>query len=274
MKFVKMQGTGNDFVVIDDRNNLFLGKEEGLAKKICDRRFSVGGDGILLVRNSNKADIEMVIFNADGSYAEMCGNGIRCFAKYIYDEKIVHKLKISIQTGDGIKIAEITENNGKAQNIKINMGMPSFETSKIPALIDEEIIDYDLKVEDRNYKITSMLMGVPHTVVIGKLDEFAIEEGRAIEKSKEIFPRGTNVNFCEVVNGSYIKVKTWERGAGATLACGTGCCAAAVACNKLGLTSANVDVEVPGGSLHIDITETFVYMTGEAKTTFSGDADV
>lgn len=274
MKFVKMQGTGNDFVVIDDRKNEFLGKEGELAKKVCHRRFGIGGDGILLVRNSNLADIEMIIINADGSYAAMCGNGIRCFAKYIFDEKIVKQNNIKIQTGDGIKVALIEEVQGKAEKIKINMGTPSFDPSLIPATLGHEIINYNIKVKDKEYKITSMLMGVPHTVIFGELKSFDIEEGKCIEKNKKLFPEGTNVNFCEVVDQNNIKVKTWERGAGATLACGTGCCAAVIACNRLGLTSSNVNVSVPGGLLQIEISKDGVFMSGDAAVTFSGETEV
>lgn len=274
MRFTKMHGTGNDFIVIDDRENKFLGNESEIAKILCNRHFGIGADGILLIRNAANADIEMVIINADGSYAEMCGNGIRCFSKYIYDENIIRKQEIKIKTGDGIKTAEIETVNGKTEKITINMGMPSFKPSEIPALVNKEIINYSLKIKDSEYKINTMLMGVPHTVIFGKLHDFNMYEGKKIENCKDIFPKGTNVNFCEVINDSSIRIKTWERGAGATLACGTGCCASAVASNKLGYTGKNTDVFVPGGKVHIDICEDGIYMTGDAVVTFRGETEL
>ncbi|AJA47943.1 diaminopimelate epimerase [Clostridium pasteurianum DSM 525 = ATCC 6013] len=274
MNFVKMQGTGNDFVVLEDGDNKFLNRESDIAKIICDRHFGIGADGILLIRNSDVADVEMVIINSDGSYAAMCGNGIRCFAKYVYDEGVMKKQKISIKTGDGIKIAEIIDENGKAKGIKINMGSPSFISKDIPANVDKEIINYDVNINNKTYKLNSMLMGVPHTVILGKLNDFDVKEGSFIEKYKELFPEGTNVNFCEVEDRENIKVKTWERGAGATLACGTGCCASAVACNKLGFTDKKVKVSVPGGNLEVEICDEAVYMIGGAEITFRGETDL
>jgi diaminopimelate epimerase len=274
MIFTKMHGTGNDFIVIDDRDKKFLNKESHIAKILCDRHFGIGADGILVIRNSNLADIEMVIINSDGSYAAMCGNGIRCFAKYAYDENIIKKDKISIMTGDGIKIAEIQEKNGIAEKVKIYMGIASFEPKNIPALLENEIINHPITVNNKEYKINSMLMGVPHTVVMGELKDFDVNEGRYIEKYDEIFPEGTNVNFCEVVDESCIKVKTWERGAGATLSCGTGCCASAVACDKLGLTGKRVQVSVPGGIVEVEIEKDGVFMIGDSVMTFRGETDL
>jgi diaminopimelate epimerase len=228
----------------------------------------VGADGILVIRNSVKADVEMIIINADGSYAAMCGNGIRCFAKYAYDEKIINKDEISIMTGDGIKIAQIKSEKGMAQKVRIDMGIPSFETNKIPALLEDEILNYNLQIKNKEYKLNSMLMGVPHTVVIGRLDDFDVKEGENIEKYNSIFPKGTNVNFCEVADKTHIKVKTWERGAGATLSCGTGCCASAIACNRLGLTGNKVQVSVPGGIVEVEIKDQVVFMTGDSVISF------
>ncbi len=274
MKFTKMQGTGNDFVIIDDRNEDFLNRESEIAKILCDRHFGVGADGILVIRNSDKADVEMVIINADGSYAAMCGNGIRCFAKYAYDENIINEDEISIMTGDGIKIAKIKDEKGIAQKVRIDMGIPSFETEKIPALLDEEILNYNVNINDKEYKLNSMLMGVPHTVIIGELNDFDVNEGKYIEKCKAIFPEGTNVNFCEVTDKSHIRVKTWERGAGATLSCGTGCCASAIACNRLRLTGNKVEVSVPGGIVEVEIKENGVFMTGDSVISFIGETDL
>ena len=244
MNFTKMQGTGNDFIVIEDLEDKYKGMDSALAKKLCNRNFAVGGDGILIVRASTFADIQMVIINSDGSYAAMCGNGIRCFAKYVYDNNIVKKEKIKIETGDGIKEALIKSYEGKAMSVTINMGTPSFEPKEIPAISENEIINKEVIVNNKKYSLISMLLGVPHTVIIGKLYDFDVQEGKYIEKYNELFPQGTNVNFCEVLDKGNIKVKTWERGAGPTLACGTGSCAAVVASYKLGLINNEVKVEV------------------------------
>ncbi len=268
LNFTKMQGTGNDFIVIED----FQGKHENLkelASKLCDRHFGIGADGILIVRKSNIADIQMIIINADGSYASMCGNGIRCFAKYIWEKKYVQGEKIKIETGDGIKLATICIKNEKAESVTINMGKYHFNPKRIPALATSEIINKKLDINNKQYLITSMFMGVPHTVVYGKLSDFNVEEGKLIE-GNSLFPEGTNVNFCEIVTMDRIEVKTWERGAGPTLACGTGSCASVVASHRLGYTNGKVEVKVPGGLLHIEIVKEEVMMTGPAEITYEG----
>lgn len=273
MKFTKMNGNGNDFIVIDDRKSQFLGREGEIAKILCDRNYAIGGDGILIVRDSNIAQTQMIIMNADGSYASMCGNGIRCFAKYVWDENIVKGDSIKIETGDGIKEAFLNIEDNEVKEVTINMGTPSFKLEDIPAKFNEEIIDKQIKINDKEYNITSMLMGVPHTIIFGNLDQYNVEEGRNIEKH-EIFPIGTNVNFCEVVSKDKVKVKTWERGAGPTLACGTGSCACVIASNKLGFTDDKVEVKVPGGKLLIEIRKDGVFMTGPAVVSFKGEYEV
>lgn len=272
MKFSKLQGTGNDFIIIDDRANRYQGKEGELAKKLCDRHFSIGGDGILLVRDSKDADIQMVIMNADGSYASMCGNGIRCFARFVYDKEIVKSTIIKIETGDGIKTAELTVEGNKVTGVKINMGSPDFNPAAFYSNEKDEIINRKLAENDREYLITTMQMGVPHTVIFGSLEGFDVTEGRDIEKNP-LFPKGTNVNFCEVVDKNTLQVKTWERGAGPTLACGTGSCACVVAAKRLGFTGPDVDVLVPGGKLFIQLVNGDVYMTGPAEISFTGEFD-
>jgi len=268
INFTKMQGTGNDFIIIDDFEEKYNNLEE-LASKLCDRHYGIGADGILVVRKSNIADIQMIIINADGSYASMCGNGIRCFAKYIWIKKYVLGDSIKIETGDGVKLASICVRDGFAQGVTINMGKYSFNPKSIPALASKEIINKKLESDHRDYYITSLLMGVPHTIVFGKLKDYEVEEGKFIE-SHDLFPENTNVNFCEVVNKNMIKVKTWERGAGPTLACGTGSCASVVAANKLGYTGKKVTVKVPGGVLNIEIVKEEVLMEGPAEITFEG----
>lgn len=270
MNFTKMQGTGNDFVVIEDLYDDFKEKEYNLAKGICNRKFGVGADGILLVRKSSVADIKMDIINADGSYAAMCGNGIRCFAKYVYEKNIVKKPIIEIETGDGIKIAHLTINNkDEVLGITINMGNFSFEPKDIPLSINEKIINKDVKINNTKYKITSMKLGVPHTVVICNIDEVDVSEGKYIEKYT-LFSEGTNVNFCDIIDTNTIRVKTWERGAGPTLACGTGSCASVVASNILGYVGDKCKVIVPGGELFIELKDNIVFMTGPAEIVFEG----
>lgn len=273
MEFTKIQGSGNDFILIDDRENSYLGRERKLARKLCDRHFGIGGDGILLIRRSEIASIKMVIINSDGSYAAMCGNGIRCFAKYVFDNDMIRRNPMDIETGDGIKRAFLDVKDGFAEKVTINMGKAFFEPEKIPAEYNGDIVDREVYINDRKYNITTMLMGVPHTVVFGKLDDYDVNEGKYIEKY-EIFTEGTNVNFCEVVNGRKIKIKTWERGTGATLACGTGCCASAVAAYKLGFTGRKVEVAAPGGQLSIEIKEEGVFMTGPAEVSFRGECKI
>ncbi|WP_346847935.1 diaminopimelate epimerase [Clostridium sp. UBA871] len=272
LKFTKMQGAGNNFVVFEDMEVKYndLGT---LAKKLCDRNFGIGGDGILVVRRSKIADIQMIIINSDGSYAGMCGNGIRCFAKYVYENNMVRKSEFTVETGDGIKVCHLFIEDNKVKAVKINMGRESFNPKFIPALGEEEIIKKDICANGKSYNITSLLLGVPHTVLLTEEGGFKVEEGAAIE-THELFPQGTNVNFCRVVNREEIKVNTWERGAGPTLACGTGCCSSVVVCNKLNLVDKSVKVMAPGGILTIEITEEGIMMTGPAENVFKGEIAV
>jgi len=272
LKFTKMQGAGNNFVVFEDMEVKYndLGT---LAKKLCDRNFGIGGDGILVVRRSKIADIQMIIINSDGSYAGMCGNGIRCFAKYVYENNMVRKSEFTVETGDGIKVCHLFIEDNKVKAVKINMGRESFNPKFIPALGEEEIIKKDICANGKSYNITSLLLGVPHTVLLTEEGGFKVEEGTAIE-THELFPQGTNVNFCRVVNREEIKVNTWERGAGPTLACGTGCCSSVVVCNKLNLVDKSVKVMAPGGILTIEITEDGIMMTGPAENVFKGEIAV
>lgn len=270
MEFTKMHGNGNDFIVIDDRKEEYLNKEEALARELCHRHFGVGADGILIVRNSKSYDAKMLIYNADGSMATMCGNGIRCFAKYIWDSIDLKKNPLTIETGDGVKQAFLTINQNKVVETTINMGIPSFSPKDFYASSEEDVIDKVIHIDGVEYKITSMLMGVPHTVIFGQLDSFSMDQGKLIEKYS-FFEKGTNVNFAQIVSKNEIRVKTWERGAGSTLACGTGCCAAVVAASKLGLGDNKMLVQVPGGTMSVEIKSDGVMMTGPAKTIFRGE---
>ena len=272
LKFTKMQGAGNNFVVFQDMEDNHKDLSI-LAKKLCDRNFGVGGDGILVIRKSDIADIEMIIINSDGSYASMCGNGIRCFCKYVYENNIVRKSSFTVETGDGIKNCDLIIDDGIVKAVKINMGKGSFNPKSIPALAEEEIIEKSICVNGKTYNITSILLGVPHTVILTGDGEFDVKEGARIERH-ELFPLGTNVNFCRIVNKNKIIVNTWERGAGPTLACGTGCCSSVVVCNKLNLVERSVKVIAPGGVLNIEITQDGVMMTGPAENVFKGEIEI
>ncbi|MGL5245615.1 MAG: diaminopimelate epimerase [Sarcina sp.] len=263
MNFAKMQGNGNDFIIVEDFHNKLKGKEGELAKNICDRKFGVGADGLLIVRHTEQADVEMVIINSDGSYAAMCGNGIRCFVKYIFEKDIINKTNIKVLTGAGVKniLLEVTDN--EVSSISVNMGIANFDPKAIPAICDEEIIKKEIIANGKKYEITALNMNIPHTVIFEK-ENFQIEEGKEIEYFP-LFPERTNVNFCRILNRDVIEVRTWERGAGATLGCGTGNCASVVVCNKLGYVDNKVKVITPGGSLWVDIKDDGVYMIGDAK---------
>ncbi|MGL4913365.1 MAG: diaminopimelate epimerase [Romboutsia sp.] len=277
MKFWKLHGIGNDFIAIDGR---FDEKDAlsyyEIAKTVCHRRFGIGADGLLVVKKSDKADVEMIYYNSDGSRAAMCGNGLRCFVKYVYDNNIVRKKIFSVDTLAGIKKINInTDENGNIQTIKVNMGKGSFKVNDIPVISQMEIfINEDVTILDKDFKLSSMLMGVPHTVIL--VDKLDIDEvhkyGKEIEKNK-MFPEGTNVNFVQIDDFENISVHTWERGCGYTLGCGTGMTACAIICNYLNKVGKSVNVTSQGGTIKIDI-EDFVYMTGEAVKICEGTLEV
>lgn len=277
MKFWKLQGIGNDFIAIDGRfDNIDTDSYGELAKKVCHRRFSVGADGILVVKNSDVADVEMVYYNSDGSRAHMCGNGIRCFVKFVYDNNIVNKEEFDVYTLDGTKKIKINLKENKIDTVKINMGSGSFKSCDIPVNDeDDTFINKTVKVLDKEFTISSMLMGVPHTVVF--VDEFDMDEvhkyGSLLEKHEK-FPKKTNVNFVKVLDEENIIVRTWERGCGYTLGCGTGITASVIISNYLGKVGKSVNVTSEGGSIKIDLEEDFAYMTGNAVKICEGILEV
>lgn len=270
MNFIKMQGLGNDFIFIMDNEYKIINKEIEIAKKVCDRRFGIGADGLIIIRKSNIADAKMIIINSDGSYANMCGNAIRCFAKYLYENEIVVKDKITVETGDGIKVVEVEANKNKVELIKVNMGKASFTGKDIPLNNKKSLIDETIVINNKKYKLTTLLMGVPHTILINNNEEYSINEGKIIEEY-ELFTEGTNVNFVKIIDKNNIEVRTWERGAGSTLACGTGCCASVVALEKMGLCSGKVNVKTLGGNLEVNIINNEVYMIGSANFICRGE---
>ena len=274
MDFVKMHGLGNDFVFIEDKT----GQDKDytvLARAMCNRHTGIGADGLIVIVDSRVADVRMRIINSDGSEAEMCGNGIRCFAKYVYDSGIIEKKQFTVETPAGIMEPEITVGaDNKAELITINMGRPSFNRSEIPMEgTDGRVLNEDLGVDGENWKITSLLMGVPHTVTyVDDVDSVDIEKIGPLFEKHEAFPKHTNINFAQQMDDRTVKVRTWERGAGATLACGTGSCSVAVASFLNGRTGREVDIQLHLGTLHIEYREEDgnVYMTGPAAVSFTG----
>ena len=274
MDFVKMHGLGNDFVFIEDKT----GQDKDytvLARAMCNRHTGIGADGLIVIVDSRVADVRMRIINSDGSEAEMCGNGIRCFAKYVYDSGIIEKKQFTVETPAGIMEPEITVGaDNKAELITINMGRPSFNRSEIPMEgTNGRVLNEDLCVDGENWKITSLLMGVPHTVTyVDDVDSVDIEKIGPLFEKHEAFPKHTNINFAQQMDDRTVKVRTWERGAGATLACGTGSWSVAVASFLNGRTGREVDIQLPLGTLHIEYREEDgnVYMTGPAAVSFTG----
>jgi len=271
MQFWKMHGLGNDYIVIDNRDEKIGGKQaSSLAKRLCERRFSVGADGLLLVSNSKMADSKMRIFNADGSEAEMCGNGIRCFAKYCFENGIVDKPEFAVETLSGIKHVWLSLNGKEVASVKVNMGTPNWQRSSLPMAGTGTCINEDLAVDKETFKVTCLSMGNPHCVIfVDCIDCYPVEEvGSKIENHKA-FPKRTNVGFVEILNEHELNVRVWERGCGETLACGTGICAAVAVANKLGKVGNKVTVHALGGDLQVEVAKT-LFLSGAAKKVFEG----
>ena len=271
MRFWKMHGLGNDYIVIDNREEKISGKQAAeLAKRLCERHLSVGADGLLLVSNSKVGDVKMRIYNADGSEAEMCGNGIRCFAKYCYENSIVKKNEFSVETLSGIKNVWLTLQYGEVSAVKVDMGSPNWERSSLPMVGQGTCINENLDVDGEVYKVTCLSMGNPHCLIfVDKVDDFPVEQiGRKIE-NHEAFPKRTNVGFVQVLNPYELKLRVWERGCGETLACGTGSCAAVAAANKLGKVDSKVTVHVLGGDLQVEVAKS-LFLSGAAEKVFEG----
>jgi diaminopimelate epimerase len=273
MEFTKMHGLGNDFILLNGFERPLAADVTDLAVRLCDRRLGVGGDGLILVLPSEKAAARMRIINSDGSEAEMCGNGIRCFAKYVYDRGLVRAERFTVETLAGPVVPELQIEAGRINGVRVDMGRPGLERSLIPMEGPSgPVIDEPLAAGGETYRITSLLLGVPHTMVfVG--DAAGVDRARIgpLIERHPAFPRRTNVNFVEAVNDREILVRTWERGAGATLACGTGSCAAAVAAVLTGRTGRRVTVHLEVGNLLVEWDDSdTVYMTGPAVEVFNG----
>lgn len=288
MKFTKMHGCGNDYVYVNGFEEKIKQTDKSeLVKRISDRHFGVGSDGVIFINPSDQADFEMEMWNADGTRAEMCGNGIRCVAKYVYDKGMTQQHDITVISAGNVKYLTLTTANDVVKMVRVNMGKPELLPEKIPVQPElsgtlhkekksvlKMLVGYPILVQDKEYQMTCVSMGNPHAVVF--LDELSDLDIHMIGPSFEkhpCFPKRTNTEFIKVIDRSNIQMRVWERGTGETLACGTGCCAAVVASVLNGLTDNKVTVKLLGGELFIewDREENLVYMTGPAETVFEGN---
>ena len=281
MKFTKMHGCGNDYVYVDGAKEQIPAKDKPeLVRKLSDRHFGIGGDGVIFINPSDEADFEMEMYNMDGSRSEMCGNGIRCVAKFVYDKGLTNKESISIISGGKVKYIDLNIENGKVSTVKVNMGEPILRAADIPVVAENSeghVIAEKIEVGGDIYEMTCVSMGNPHAVVF--MDEVAnleIEKIGPLFENHERFPRRTNTEFVRVIDRKNVEMRVWERGTGETLACGTGTCATVVACVLNGLTEDEVNVKVLGGLIKIkwDREANLVYMTGPAATVFEGEVEI
>ena len=279
--FVKMHGLGNDFILINCLNKS-LGDTSFLsylAKKLCDRNFGIGADGLILILPSSKTDLRMRIFNSDGTEAQMCGNGIRCFAKYAYENKLISKNKFTVETLAGVIIPELVILNDKILGVKVNMGTPKLRRKEIPMNGEDTltVVDETLKINpEQIFKITCVSMGNPHCITfVNDVQSIPVDEiGPKIE-NHSLFPEKTNVEFIHILNRKEINFRVWERGVGETLACGTGACAALVAAVLNKKTDREATIHLPGGDLDIQWADDgHVYMTGPAELVFRGEMNI
>ncbi len=277
MKFTKMHGCGNDYVYVNCFEENIPNPSE-TAIKVSDRHFGIGSDGMILICPSDKADFRMEMYNLDGSEGKMCGNGVRCIAKYVYDHHLTDKTRISLETLGGIKYLDINVVDGKASTIKVDMGAPVLEPAAIPVKVDgDRAVNVPIEVDNKTWHMTCISMGNPHAVVF--VDDPASMDlpsiGPKFEKHPA-FPEQVNTEFVHVLDRHTVDMRVWERGSGETLACGTGACATAVACILNGYTEDEVLVHLLGGDLliHYDKEANTVYMTGPATEVFSGEIDI
>lgn len=286
MKFTKMHGCGNDYVYVDCTKEVIPNISE-TAIRVSDRHFGIGSDGLILIKASDVADFEMDMYNADGSRGKMCGNGIRCVAKYVYDHGLTDKTTITVNTLSGIKTLKLTVEDGKVSKVRVDMGEPELIPAQVPVkasvlgLADdrrEAIVAEPLEIKGRSYDITCVSMGNPHCITfIGEdVRNFPLEEVGPVFEKHELFPERVNTEFINVIDKDHLRMRVWERGSGETLACGTGACAVAVASYLNGFTGRSVDIELLGGHLEVvyDEKTNHVFMTGPATEVFSGEIDL
>lgn len=275
MKFTKMQGLGNDYVYVNCFQETVDNPEE-LAIQVSERHFGIGSDGLILIKPSQVADFTMDMYNLDGSRAEMCGNGIRCVGKYVYDYGLTDQTEISVETLAGIKYLKLHVEDGKVKQVTVNMGAPILIPEQIPVVAPEgdTAVNVPIVVDGTEYRTTCVSMGNPHSVVfVEDTEHFPLEQVGPLFEHHEMFPKRVNAEFVQVLNRQHVKMRVWERGSGETLACGTGACATAVACILNGKTEDEVTVSLLGGDLIIrwDRENNLVYMTGPAKVVFDGE---
>ncbi|MQL53860.1 diaminopimelate epimerase [Desulfofundulus thermobenzoicus] len=276
MRFYKVHGLGNDFILVDLFNQEWPPGEDlpAAARRLCHRQFGIGADGLVLIQPSRQADVHMRIINADGSEAEMCGNAIRCVAKYLYERGGMHREEIRVETGAGVMIPRLLTEGGKVKAVRVDMGPPRLERREIPMIGPPgKVVNEPLVLDGQTFYITAVSMGNPHCVLfvpdVEQVDLGGL--GPGLEKHP-FFPRKTNVEFVQVLNDGEVKVRVWERGAGPTLACGTGACATTVACVLNNHTGRSVHVHLPGGTLFIEwAADGHLYMTGPAEEVFCGE---
>ena len=280
MKFTKMQGCGNDYVYINGAaEQIAVEKKPEIVRFLSDRHFGVGGDGAIFINPHEEADFEMEMYNADGTRSEMCGNGIRCVAKYVYDKGLTKRKNISIISAGKIKYLELTtDETDQVVLVKVNMGEPILVPEQIPVITEgDSSVNIPICVQGKDYLMTCVSMGNPHAVIF--VDDTATLDLEKIGpdfENHEKFPRRTNTEFVQIVDETHVKMRVWERGTGETLACGTGCCATAVACVLNRLTKDKIEVEVLGGRIEIewDRESNLIYMTGPATTVFEGEINI
>ena len=284
MKFTKMQGLGNDYVYVDC-TKVLLDNPSEIAIKVSDRHFGIGSDGLILIKSSDKADFYMEMYNADGSRSAMCGNGIRCVGKYVYDFGLTDKTEVAIDTAAGIKYLSLNVEDGKVKTVKVNMGAPIFEPAKIPVTLtanakvgdEAAVIAGKMTVLDKEYEVTCVSMGNPHVITYVENEKaIDIEKIGPAFESNEVFPERTNTEFIRIADRNNLYMRVWERGSGETLACGTGACATAVATVLNGMCNEKVTVHLLGGDLEIewDRDANVVYMTGPAVTVYNGEIEL
>lgn len=280
MKFTKMHGCGNDYIYVDGAREIIPAERKSeVVKFLSDRHFGIGGDGVIFINPSDVADFEMEMYNIDGSRSEMCGNGIRCVGKYVYDHGLTRKTSLSIVSCGKIKYLELTVEDGRVTKVRVNMGSPVLEAAEIPVVASQSpVVDTPIAVDGREYRMTCVSMGNPHAIVY--VDEMIDDETMAkigpLFEHHERFPRRVNTEFVKVLDRERVQMRVWERGTGETLACGTGACAVTVASILNGLTEDDITVELLGGNLEIfwDRKENVVYMTGPATTVFEGEIEI
>ena len=276
IRFTKMHGCGNDFIFIDCREREIEGLGQ-IARRLCDRRFGIGADQLLTIHPSMRADFKIEIYNADGSRGEMCGNGIRCVGKYVYDHGILRKDTLRVATDAGIKVLRLHVGDGRVQAVTVDMGEPVLDGPRIPVAAEGQVINAPLQVDGQTYRVTCVSMGNPHCVTfVPSVDGLPLPEIGPRFEYHPFFPKGVNTEFVQVVGPNELRMRVWERGSGETAACGTGACAVLVAAALNGKADRHATVHLNGGDLQIEwsAADNRVFMTGPAEEVFTGEIEV